>query len=55
MFVEQLTWQLILYDQHSHEHRPIGRMLDLQHFEVRCSVEVLYSSVHKSLIAVEGC
>jgi len=30
--VEQLTWQLILYNKHSHEHRPIGRMLDLETF-----------------------
>ena len=46
-------------DKHSHEHRPIGRMLDLEtfwaSFEVRYSVEVLYSSVQKSLITVKGC
>ena len=30
--VEQLTWQLILCDKHSHEHRPIGRILDLETF-----------------------
>ena len=55
--VEQLTWQLILYDKHSHEHmhRPIGRMLDLETFQGEMFCGSLYSAVQKSPIAVEGC
>jgi len=55
--VEQLTWQLILYDKHSHKrmHRPIGRMLDLETFRGEMFCGNLYSAVQKSPIAVEGC
>jgi hypothetical protein len=52
--VEQSMWQLISYDEHSHKHRPIRGMLDLEYFEVTFSVEVLYSSVQKLLTTVKG-
>ena len=55
--VEQLTWQLIWYDKHSHEHmrRPIGRILDLETFWGEMFCGSLYSTGQKSLIAVEDC